>query len=1236
MKKKSVVIVVAVIIIAIIGGIALLPLARLFSNEKLSLNDIQTMVSAGSIDVVYQSNGNVRLIDGTFTDVVVNTREDAAKALQLSSLLLGETFSVTTENITHQTAEVSNVSAEHFYRYSPIVNGIPVVGSQVILTTNEEGQVTGLFSTYNDNIYSVNTEPDISEKEALGKAWEALLSNEEINKFLNQYVSDDLPKSAVIAEFKDRMATNVKLQIYAAADENKPLLIYAVSVCNKAGSSAIIDNDGDHTYNGFPINIESAHDPETVNTDFVMIDMTYYFLANGDSAGELHHVVNNVQGWDTVYLTAEDENGETRVFSAQTQNGTYRLRDAERNIETYKTTYGNILWIEPKLPGKLVEFTSSVSRVAVSTHANMTVVYDYYLEVLGRKSFDGNGKKIIASYDYDNCQFIFTGNYRNASWRSSAQQFVFGDEGNFASALDVVAHEFTHAVINYIVGDGYDISLTYYGESGALNEAYADIMGCLIEGKDDEGLWLCGEDSDEVIRSMKDPSAYNQPEHYDDRYVGENDHGGVHTNSGIFNYAAYKMITDKRTHSIQLTTWAKVFYRSLHRLTSDATFADARGAIISAAKNIGFSAEQINAIKDAFDAVGIKSGTPEDTTPGANPSTPTATSKPSHGNPTDPTPPPALTSELNIGDHIYFGSANSGQDADTWQVINVDGDYALIYNMCVTTGVFDATMHAETKTINLMRYHTYGSVTWEYSDVRSWLNSRDESVAYQDILFDYGVAGIATVPWPSDKIPTYAHSSGFLTRFSEYEYHIIQPVTHQNLIPWTESGKDSVFDTAFENFNIDLSQFYQEPYGVTETTDLMFLLNGWEFKEYVLDNGMWGYYYPNGRAMVDFWLRDSANTDFAGFYGYYGTHALTAGSGKAGSNQADLTSAIRPACYIDIRYIAEVAGTGSFEDPYRLTIDPSVVNREIEEFCVSVSPSTEGIVSERLEISVHDGYCSVDGIGTCSDTDVVIPGTYEGLPVTTIGEAAFFDCSWIKSITLSENLVTIGESAFGSCTSLVAVNVAENNPELCSIGGVLYNKDKSVILCYPAGKTDTSFVIPSSVASIGVSAFRDCSHLVQITIPDSVTTIGEFAFLWCTNLDNITIPNSVTRINDGAFQSCTSLTNIVIPDSVTDMGDVVFYNCENLTSVSISASLTRIPEISFAYCTSLQSITIPVGIVEIGISAFAECYNLTDIRFEGTIEQWNAIIKPTGQYPWNKNIPATDVTCSDGTVGLYD
>ena len=325
----------------------------------------------------------------------------------------------------------------------------------------------------------------------------------------------------------------------------------------------------------------------------------------------------------------------------------------------------------------------------------------------------------------------------------------------------------------------------------------------------------------------------------------------------------------------------------------------------------------------------------------------------------------ATSRNLKVGDHLYFGSAAADEDPEIWQVIHMDGDYALIYNMYMSKGEFDSTIHTETRTLSLTQYHTYGSASWEYSDVRSWLNSNEETVTYQDIMFDYGNSGIATVPWNSDKIPSYSDPAGYLNegRFTEREYWIIQPVTHQSLIPYTESKKESVWDTDFGKFPAEICQFYQEPYGVSVTTDRMFLLNGWEFREYVLENDLWGYRYPNGNNLAEFWLRDCVNTSFTSFYQYYGTNILTVSGGGASSSQADSKIGIRPACYIDVRYIDSMTGTGEFEDPYRLEISDDVVDREAEEYSVSVA------IPEPTEVEVPNvvGMEQLEAIGVLQE-----------------------------------------------------------------------------------------------------------------------------------------------------------------------------------------------------------------------------------------------------------------------------
>ncbi len=147
----------------------------------------------------------------------------------------------------------------------------------------------------------------------------------------------------------------------------------------------------------------------------------------------------------------------------------------------------------------------------------------------------------------------------------------------------------------------------------------------------------------------------------------------------------------------------------------------------------------------------------------------------------------------------------------------------------------------------------------------------------------------------------------------------------------------------------------------------------------------------------------------------------------------------------------------------------------------------------------------------------------------------------------------------------------------------------------------TSIAIPNSVTSIGQCAFRFCSGLTSITIPNSVTSIGGYAFYYCSGLTSVTIPNSVPSIGDHAFAGCSSLTSVTIPNSVTSIGDGTFYNCTSLTSVTIPNSVTSIGDNAFSGCSGLTSIAIPNSVTGIGVSAFRECYGLTSVTIPNSV-----------------------------------
>ena len=143
-------------------------------------------------------------------------------------------------------------------------------------------------------------------------------------------------------------------------------------------------------------------------------------------------------------------------------------------------------------------------------------------------------------------------------------------------------------------------------------------------------------------------------------------------------------------------------------------------------------------------------------------------------------------------------------------------------------------------------------------------------------------------------------------------------------------------------------------------------------------------------------------------------------------------------------------------------------------------------------ITIPNNVTSI-GVGAFRDcaslTSIAIPDS-----VTSIGGWAFINCALLTSMIIPNSVTSIGDEAFSGCSSLTSVDVAAGNPNYISENGVLFNKAKTELIQYPAGKLDTSYTIPNSVTSISEGAFEDCAALTSITIPDSVTSIDNYAF----------------------------------------------------------------------------------------------------------------------------------------------
>lgn len=267
--------------------------------------------------------------------------------------------------------------------------------------------------------------------------------------------------------------------------------------------------------------------------------------------------------------------------------------------------------------------------------------------------------------------------------------------------------------------------------------------------------------------------------------------------------------------------------------------------------------------------------------------------------------------------------------------------------------------------------------------------------------------------------------------------------------------------------------------------------------------------------------------------------------------------------------------------------------------------------AKYYEYQVKYGKIAINKLLRISETELVIPETIEGCPVTELADGLFQNCDGLVSVTLPAGVTRIGADTFSGCRQLREVKSSAN---LTAIGARAFYDCQSLetlpegisgITAIAEGtfyNCDALTTVPAltGLTTVGNEAFYDCDGLLTFFGAETLTSIGDRAFYGCDSLLGTSGCKNVTTIGSSCFTDCKAMTNVSLGSRLTTLGADVFSGCERLSGVSLPATLTTIPDRCFYNCYALSSISIPVSVTRIGSMAFFNCISLKTVTVPGT------------------------------------